>query len=120
MEFGNVYDVDFGDLGDNFDDDIEERAEIANRVIHRKPYTIYASENHFYKWDDREFFKRFRLTKQSVQYLPRQTEHRIRHRTERNNAVSPMCQLLMALRFYASGDMLISVGDFGGIHRTTV
>ncbi|XP_033208933.1 putative nuclease HARBI1 [Belonocnema kinseyi] len=106
IEFGNVYDVDFGD---NFDDDIEEIAGIDNRVVHRKPYTIYARENHFDKWDDREFFKRFRLTKQSVQYLLRQTEHRIRYRTERNNAVSPMCQLLMALRFYATGHMLISV-----------
>lgn len=30
-----------------------------------------------------------------------------------------MLQLLVTLRFYASGNMLISAGDFGGIHKCT-
>lgn len=33
--------------------------------------------------------------------------------------MSPINQLLIALRFYATGCMLISVGDFGGIHKST-
>lgn len=37
----------------------------------------------------------------------------------RNQAVPPMNQLLMALRFYATGCMLITAGDFGGVHKST-
>lgn len=37
----------------------------------------------------------------------------------RNAAVSPIDQLLLALRFYATGSMLITVGDFVGVHKST-
>lgn len=37
----------------------------------------------------------------------------------RNHAVSPLLQLLITLRFYATGGMLSSVGDFGGVSKTT-
>jgi hypothetical protein len=30
-----------------------------------------------------------------------------------------MLQILITLRFYATGSFQIAVGDFGGIHRTT-
>ena len=38
----------------------------------------------------------------------------------RNNSVSPINQLLVFLRFCASGSQLISVGDFAGMHLSTV
>lgn len=37
----------------------------------------------------------------------------------RNHALTPETQLLVALRFYASGSMIIVVADFGGIHKST-
>lgn len=37
----------------------------------------------------------------------------------RNHALSPLTQLLIALRYYAMGSMLIVAGDFGGIHKST-
>lgn len=33
----------------------------------------------------------------------------------RNNAISPMTQLLLTLRFFATGSFLITAGDFGGV-----
>lgn len=38
----------------------------------------------------------------------------------RNQCVSPRHQLLLTLRFYATGSFYIAVGDFGGIHNSTV
>lgn len=37
----------------------------------------------------------------------------------RNNAVSPEDKVLLTLRFYATGSMLIVCGDFIGIHKST-
>lgn len=37
----------------------------------------------------------------------------------RNNAISPMTQLMVALRFYATGSFLITTGDFSGISETS-
>lgn len=37
----------------------------------------------------------------------------------RNHVIPPLYQLLIALRFYASGSLYITMGDFGGIHKTT-
>ncbi|CAH2000701.1 unnamed protein product [Acanthoscelides obtectus] len=40
-------------------------------------------------------------------------------KTERNYAVTAMQQILLVLRFCATGCMLQTVGDFTGIHKTT-
>lgn len=36
-----------------------------------------------------------------------------------NNCVSPINQLLTALRFYATGNHLLSIADFEGMHVST-
>lgn len=37
----------------------------------------------------------------------------------RNQCVSPINQLLIALRYYATGSHLVAVGDFIGVHEST-
>lgn len=37
----------------------------------------------------------------------------------RNHALSPIEKLLLALRFYATGNFLITAGDFIGVSKTT-
>lgn len=37
----------------------------------------------------------------------------------RNHALEPITQLLLTLRFFASGDFLIAVSDFAGVHKST-
>ncbi|XP_060846269.1 putative nuclease HARBI1 [Rhopalosiphum padi] len=39
----------------------------------------------------------------------------IKYPTNRNNAISPMTQLLLTLRFFATGNFLITAGDFSGV-----
>ncbi|KAJ8959561.1 hypothetical protein NQ317_000754 [Molorchus minor] len=37
----------------------------------------------------------------------------------RNAAITPISQLLLTLRYFATGSMLVVVGDFCGIHKST-
>lgn len=45
----------------------------------------------------------FRLSKQTFLILLHMIEDEIKHQTCRNNAISPVNQLLVALRYYATG-----------------
>lgn len=38
----------------------------------------------------------------------------------RNNSATPMQQLLIALRFYSTNGFLITMGDYGGMDKSTV
>ncbi|XP_022920357.2 putative nuclease HARBI1 [Onthophagus taurus] len=69
--------------------------------------------------DEYNFFKRFRLTKQSCLYVLRQIQEIIEFPSNKNNCVSPMNQLLTTLRFYASASHLTIVADFTGMHTST-
>ncbi|XP_036336216.1 putative nuclease HARBI1 [Rhagoletis pomonella] len=55
------------------------------------------------RYDDNEFIKRFRLSKPTFRYC----------------SISPRTKLMLALRFYASGSFLITVGDFCGVSVST-
>ncbi|XP_024878468.1 putative nuclease HARBI1 [Temnothorax curvispinosus] len=70
--------------------------------------------NYFEELDENAFIDRFRLSKQSVTMLLNRIHHQLEHFTNWNYAISPMIQLLVALRFYATGSFFITVGDFCG------
>ncbi|XP_049699813.2 putative nuclease HARBI1 [Helicoverpa armigera] len=111
------------DIFDNIDDLAIEEETLINEYINppeRKERIIRPRPDHFRIWDSKEFHRRFRLRKESVQYLLSLIENKIKHQTERNQCISPMLQLLIALRFYATGSFYITVGDFGGIHSSTM
>ncbi|KYM97814.1 Putative nuclease HARBI1 [Cyphomyrmex costatus] len=46
-------------------------------------------------------------------------EGEIRHKSNHNNPISPVIQLLVAIRFYATGSYLITVADFSGISESS-
>jgi hypothetical protein len=107
----------FGLTDDESDEDDEMMANIA--VGGRAQRRIRPRPDHFNLWNDEEFFVRFRLTKPTVMHLFGLIEDQISAPSNLNNAVSPMNRLLLALRFYALGSMLIAIGDFAGIHKST-
>ncbi|KAJ8965584.1 hypothetical protein NQ317_011571 [Molorchus minor] len=39
--------------------------------------------------------------------------------SDRNHGLNPLQQLLLSVRFYATGNVLTSIGDFSGTHKTT-
>lgn len=69
--------------------------------------------------DDLEFFQRFRLKKLTCRRLLGEIKHNIQSRTIQNKAISPAIKLLLTLRFFATGSMLIVVGDFAGVSKAT-
>ncbi|KAI4455253.1 hypothetical protein MML48_9g00018364 [Holotrichia oblita] len=95
----------------NSDDSDEEFAEYINNL---RPYIVRRRIDNMHKWTDEEFFKRFRLTKNSVNELLQRIQHMIVNRTNRNKALTPMQQLLLTLRFYATGNFYLGAGDLGG------
>ncbi|KAJ3661617.1 hypothetical protein Zmor_006005 [Zophobas morio] len=85
----------------------------------RRPKTIRYRRNHYEEWDEVDFFARFRLSKRCVANVLEQIEETITYPTLRNDCLSAQNQLLLALRFYATGSFLSVAGDFCGIHKST-
>jgi len=65
----------------------------------------------------------------NIQYIIIKCEHislklllkkRIILLSSRNNSVTPMQQLLIALRLYSTNGFLITMGDYGGMDKSTV
>lgn len=63
---------------------------------------------------------RFRLTNAHVDQIVDRLAPIIRHRTERNFALTPEQQIRLSLRYLATGDYYATVGDAHGIHKSTL
>ncbi|XP_062531762.1 putative nuclease HARBI1 isoform X2 [Bombyx mori] len=75
--------------------------------------------NYYSELDNQEFQLRFRLDKQSVQLLLGEIYPFLKVKGTRNHGISPLHQLLLTLRFYALGTMLLSVADFIGVSKAS-
>ncbi|XP_031331955.1 putative nuclease HARBI1 [Photinus pyralis] len=105
------------DIFEELMSDDEEIINFVERPRRRKQFR--QRKNHFEEWDDEAFLDRFRLSKDCILAILEQIEEQISYLTDRNEAVDALTQLLLTLRFYASGSMIIVAGDFGGIHKST-
>ncbi|GFX24180.1 nuclease HARBI1 [Trichonephila clavipes] len=76
--------------------------------------------NVFEELDDYEFQRRFRLTKQSVAELTLLIEEKLESKTLCNNALNPVEQVLIALRFYAVACMQLAIADLFDVSQPTV
>ncbi|KAJ8959622.1 hypothetical protein NQ318_021808 [Aromia moschata] len=63
--------------------------------------------------------RRFRLRKTTVLGLLQEIEEDIKLPTQRGGCIIPMQQLLLTLRFYASGNMQMAIADFLGVSRSS-
>ncbi|XP_066596929.1 putative nuclease HARBI1 [Prorops nasuta] len=103
---------------DNNDGNVENM--VANgRNMRRSSRILRPRINWFDLCSDAQFQSRFRLCKLDVLYMLERIEGPLRHLTEKNNAIPPIIQLLVAIRFYATGCFLITVGDFCGISKAS-
>ena len=69
---------------------------------------------------DGELRARYRFGKDSILYITNLLAETLRRKTNRNHPLSPLQQVLIALRFYASGSFLQVVGDTVGVDKSTV
>jgi len=76
--------------------------------------------NPFSDLDDTQFHEHFRLTKVSTLLLLTKIEPSLEYSSDRNNALPPMLQLVIALRYYATGCFQLVVADLTKVHKSTV
>ncbi|XP_071641997.1 putative nuclease HARBI1 [Temnothorax longispinosus] len=88
-------------------------------IMYRRPKVIRRRPLYFEEYDDIDFHARFRLSKESVTAVLAEIEQEISYKIEQNNVISPMKQLLLTLRFYATGSHLLSAGDYSGVSKTS-
>lgn len=70
--------------------------------------------------DDEDFRKRYRVTKQTFNFLVHLFEQQLEKTSNRNHPLKSNEQLLLALRFYATGSFQMLESDLYGVHQTTV
>ncbi|GFS88679.1 nuclease HARBI1 [Trichonephila clavipes] len=76
--------------------------------------------NLFEELDDYEFQRRFRLTKESVAESTLLIEDKLESKTPCNNALNPVEQVLIAVRFYAVACMQLAIADLFDVSQPTV
>ena len=69
---------------------------------------------------DSFFTEKFRLTKTDTEFVLEHIAGQIRHRTERNDALTPEQQLLTALHWFSTGNQYHANGDMHGCSKSTV
>jgi hypothetical protein len=85
----------------------------------RGPTKIRDRIDHFEKWDEMEFFERFRMHKRTANVVLEIIQDSISSRTMKNRAIPPSLKFLTTLRYYATGSFLMNVGEMCGIHYST-
>ena len=69
---------------------------------------------------DEQLRARYRFGRASINFILDLIKEDLKRKTKRNHALRPIDQLLIALRFYASGSFLQVIGDTIGVDKSTV
>lgn len=69
---------------------------------------------------DEELRSRYRFGRESIEFLSELLRDDLERDTSRNHALSTTVQVLVALRFFASGSFLQVIGDTLGLSKSTV
>uniref|UniRef100_A0A8C5ER96 Putative nuclease HARBI1 n=1 Tax=Gouania willdenowi TaxID=441366 RepID=A0A8C5ER96_GOUWI len=90
-----------------------DMAGIVHRHYHfrRREYKQYTNE---------ELYARFRFGNADIKYIAELVRPELQRRTRRSHSMSVEEQVLIALRFYASGSFYQVVGDSIGVDKSTV
>lgn len=87
---------------------------------HRRPRRFKFEPKSLDNFTDEELRSRYRFGKESLRYLEALLYDDLCRETRRNHSIPPMYQIMMALRFYASGCFLQVIGDTFGVDKATV
>ncbi|XP_068719492.1 putative nuclease HARBI1 [Montipora capricornis] len=71
-------------------------------------------------YSDEELRVRYRFRRESILFITNLVAGDISRNTRRNHALPPLLQVLIALRFYASGSFLQVIGDTFSVDKSTV
>ncbi|XP_044754191.1 putative nuclease HARBI1 isoform X2 [Coccinella septempunctata] len=101
-------DMELLEMIDEFDEESESEENLIQKVYKARVDYMIVLNNY-------EFTYRFRLSKSAVRELLDLINPYLKVKSPRNHGISPLHQILLALRFYALGTMLVSVADFIGV-----
>ncbi|XP_063623004.1 putative nuclease HARBI1 [Cydia splendana] len=110
MEDALNYTFDENNVLDDYED--------IERIL-RAPRVFQIRRSYFEEYDERAFSTRFRLCKRSALELLTLVERKLEYPSDRNNSLSPINQLLLTLRYYATASHQLTMGDFAGVSRPT-
>ncbi|CAI6355343.1 unnamed protein product [Macrosiphum euphorbiae] len=85
-----------------------------------RPRLFRGRSNPLEEFDDFNFKCRFRLSKESFGVLMHLIVQDVKHETKRNVALSPEVQVLITLRYYATGTFQAVIGDHIRVNKSTV
>ncbi|KAE9528791.1 hypothetical protein AGLY_012366 [Aphis glycines] len=85
-----------------------------------RPRLFRGRINPLEEFDDLDFKCRFRLSKESFGVLMHLIVEYVKHGTKRNVALSPEVQVLITLRYYATGTFQAVIGDHIRVNKSTV
>ncbi|XP_050498287.1 putative nuclease HARBI1 [Diabrotica virgifera virgifera] len=108
--------MDLQELEELFEDDDEEIIYFLNNF---RTYNVRERKNYMLEFDENEFSFRFRFPKNTVRQLVKELGPVLHHVNLMYHELDATAQVLITLRFYATGSFYIVMGDFGGIHKTT-
>lgn len=94
--------------------------ELVENVRRRKVYRPRINFDFDAMFRSRDFRARFRLSHTDVERIIQDIGHRLQHETDRNMALTPHQQLLLAFRYLAGAGFMLTVGDSHGPAKSTV
>ena len=92
---------------------------VENVQRHRLP-RVFNRYIHFEGISDEELRMRYRFGRDSIQFIAALIEDEVKPITKRNHAIFTEQQVLITLRFFASGSFLQVIGDTFGCDKGTV
>jgi hypothetical protein len=100
-------------------DDFEDLIEVQGTPRIQRP--LKDRLNPLHEFDDLEFYMRYRVNKTGFTEIFARVEPNLKdHGKKTNRPLTPVQQLSLALRYYATGDFQATAGDILGIHQSTV
>jgi hypothetical protein len=97
---------------------------VQNHVVRRslrrqKVYLDRENPLETYKYAESEIRIRYRFNSHSIYYICSLVEEELAHPTKKSAALPVLYQVLLALKFYATGDFYTTIGDSIKVHRST-
>lgn len=102
------------------DDPVEEGAQILHKAFTPPAPRIFRDRSNPLVFPDDYLWERYRFSRPSIVYLCSLLEPHIRKLTQRSQALTTVQSVCIALRFFACGTFLYSVGDAEGLAKATV
>ena len=100
------------------DEVMDEEAPILRRALRRE--RVFRDRYDPFSFNDERLYERYRFSGAGLRYICRILSPRISNSTARSHALTVAQQVCIAMRFFACGTFLYTVGDAENLSKATV